>query len=83
MPYEAEEVTLTGMTEDANAYALGLECYYLEVGKNSLQVTVVAEDGTTNIYTVNITRDEIVSSKLKRSYSKRLCIKSNVLTRCL
>jgi len=65
VPYETEEVTLTGMTEDANAYALGLECYYLEVGKNSLQVTVVAEDGTTNIYTVNITRDEIVSSKLK------------------
>lgn len=65
VPYETEEITLSGTPEDKNAFVTGLERYALEVGDNNLSVTVIAEDGSTNVYNVKVTREEIVSSKLK------------------
>lgn len=65
VPYETSEITITGKAEDKNASVLGLDRYALEVGENKYSVTVTAEDGTTNLYTIIITREEIVSSQLK------------------
>lgn len=65
VPYETEEITFSGKAEDDHAYVTGLERYALEVGDNSLSITVIAEDGSTNIYHVVVKREEIVSSKLK------------------
>jgi len=64
VPYETETITVSGRLEDSNATVTGFDTYNLEVGKNEIPVTVVAEDGTTNIYTITVTREEIVSSKL-------------------
>ncbi len=65
VPYETEVIGLNGKTEDEHAFAVGLERYSLDVGENILYITVIAEDGTTNIYTVTVTREEPVSSQLK------------------
>ena len=65
VPYEVEEITVSGTLEDKVATAIGFDKYNLEVGTNKIQVTVTAEDGSTNIYSITVTREEEVSSQLK------------------
>ncbi len=65
VPYETTEITLEGKAEDSHASITGLEKYALEVGSNRFPIVVIAEDGSVNIYTVIVTREEIVSSQLK------------------
>ena len=62
---EIEDIVISGTLEDKNATVTGLDKYNLQVGENKIQVTVTAEDGSINIYTIVVTREEIVSSKLK------------------
>lgn len=65
VPYEVDKITLSGTTENPNATVVGLNQYSLEVGQNKLSVVVTGEDGETNTYIVTVTREKIVSSKLK------------------
>ncbi len=65
VPYEVEEITLSGLAENSNATVVGFDKYSLAVGENNLSVIVTGEDGVTNTYTVTVIREKIVSSKLK------------------
>lgn len=65
VPYEIEEIQVDGTLEDSNAYVTGFDYYKLEVGDNQVSINVTAQDGSINIYTVHIIREEIVSSLLK------------------
>ena len=68
-PWQIEySATVKGDVEQVNVYAIaqdskakitfGTGTQKLNVGTNSLKVTVVAEDGTTKTYTINITREQ-------------------------
>lgn len=58
IPKDVEEVELYATAQDSKATISGTGKKKLEVGKNTLSVTVKAEDGTTKTYTVNVIRDE-------------------------
>ena len=62
--YDIEEITIFATPEDAAATITGLQKYKLSVGDNKISITVTAEDGSTNIYNVNVIRKSIVSSKI-------------------
>lgn len=65
VPYEVDTITLSGVAEDPNAIVTGFDQYSLEVGQNEFVIVVTSEDGETNTYTVTVTREKIISSKLK------------------
>ena len=57
VPETTKEVEIYAKVQDKNATVTGTNDINLELGKNISEVTVVAEDGTTKIYTINIIRD--------------------------
>jgi LPXTG-motif cell wall-anchored protein len=59
VPNTASSITLTATKADANATVSGDGVKSLSVGANKFEITVTAEDGTTQkIYTVTVTRAE-------------------------
>ena len=59
VPYEVEEITIGGRTQDSKAkFTSGIGKQKLQVGNNSVKVEVTAEDGNKKIYTINVTREE-------------------------
>ena len=65
VPYETEEILVDGLLEDDTSIVSGLDKYKLDVGDNKINIVVTSEKGTINTYTVTVTREDIVSSKLK------------------
>lgn len=66
VPYEVEDIVISGTPEDVNATVLGFDRYKLEVGDNQIQIVVTAENGISNVYTLTVTRENIVSSLLEK-----------------
>ena len=69
MPKDVDKLEISGITQDENAKVEITGNDNLKVGNNIVKVTVTAEDGTTRIYTITVTKtnkeaDE-ASSKLK------------------
>lgn len=59
VPYEAANITLYAKTSDAKAkVALSTNPTNLNVGANTIKITVTAQDGSQKIYTVVVTRRE-------------------------
>ena len=69
VPKDVDKLEISGITQDENAKVDIVGNDNLKVGNNIVKVTVTAEDGTTRIYTITVTKtnkeaDE-ASSKLK------------------
>ena len=62
VPNNQTEVTINATLADGKASIAGTGRRTLDVGANPLKVTVKAEDGTTKIYTINVTRSEDTST---------------------
>ncbi|MDD3340739.1 MAG: cadherin-like beta sandwich domain-containing protein [Bacilli bacterium] len=75
VPYEIDKLSIMGEALDDTATITGLGTQDLKVGKNIFPITVTSEKGTSTIYEIEVTRKEIVSSKLKT-----LSIKNYTLT---
>lgn len=58
VPSDTEKVTVYATAQDKKATIKGNGTQKLNQGKNSLNVVVTAEDGTTKTYTINVTREE-------------------------
>ncbi len=58
VPNDVEKVNVYATAADRNAKISGTGDRNLNIGANALNVTVTAEDGTTNTYTINVTREE-------------------------
>ena len=65
VPYEVDEILIDGIKEDETSTVTGLKKYSLEEGENTILVTVTSEAGNINTYKIIVTREGIVSSKLK------------------
>lgn len=62
---DVESVNISAAPEDANARIIsGIGKHNLEVGTNTIQVRVQAEDGTTKDYTISISRNKKTIAKL-------------------
>ena len=57
VPYDTEEVNLSGVLGDSYATVKGLTTYKLDGDKTVAYVTVTAEDGTERVYTITIVRE--------------------------
>ncbi len=57
VPYSVSSVSVTAKTSDAGA-SYSVSGKNLSVGKNTVKVTVTASDGTKNVYTITITREQ-------------------------
>ena len=58
VPNDVEKVTVYAIAQDKKASIKGNGTQKLNVGKNTLNVVVTAEDGTQKTYTINVTREE-------------------------
>lgn len=58
VPEDVETVEVYATAQDSKATVSGTGKKKLETGKNTVTVTVTAEDGTEKTYTINITRGE-------------------------
>ena len=58
VPSDVEAVNVYAQAQDSKAKVTGTGNKNLTMGKNTLDVTVTAEDGTEKTYTLNITRGE-------------------------
>lgn len=58
VPNDVEKVTVYATAQDKKASIKGNGTQKLNVGKNTLNVVVTAEDGTQKTYTINVTREE-------------------------
>lgn len=63
VPNNIEKVTVYATAQDKKAKIKGNTAQKLNVGKNSLNVVVTAEDGTQKTYTINVTREETANSE--------------------
>ncbi len=61
---EDDNIEFTGTLEDSNATVLGLKNYDLNIGENTINITVTSESGLTNIYTITVNRSEVKSAYL-------------------
>ena len=65
VPYETEEITLSGVAQDAKARSVSDASAALEEGDNELTVTCTAEDNTTvRTYTVHVYRMPLYEGEL-------------------
>lgn len=58
VPNDVEKIEVYSKTQDDKAKVSVKGNRNLEVGKNEFEITVKAEDGTTKVYTINVTRQE-------------------------
>ena len=58
VPSDTESVEVYATAQDSSARISGTGTKKLEIGKNTLEVVVTAEDGTKQTYTINVTRQE-------------------------
>ena len=65
MPYETNEIVVSGEVEDPKSTVTGLNSYPLTVGDNEISIKVIAEDGSSSTYNILITRKEQESEKQK------------------
>lgn len=65
LPYENDKININATALDSNAFVKGDEIHNLNVGNNVINISVTAENGNINTYTININRENIISSKLK------------------
>ena len=72
---EIDSVYIDAIVDDSNATLTGTGQKDLKVGDNNYDVIVVGEDGTSKVYTVTITRQSVISSKIDKLY-----VKEGVLT---
>ena len=56
---EVTSVTLDGWREDTTSSMSGLGKYELAEGVNKLEIKVTAQNGSTKVYTINVTRKEL------------------------
>jgi len=59
---DVEEITLTAEPNDPYATLSGTGTHKLHIGENPFHITVTAEDGTTNTYTITVTRQNTVGN---------------------
>lgn len=65
VPYDTEMIVVSALTEDANATVGVNGSTNLAVGRNTVIVTVTAEDGTERRYYLYVTREEKVAEPTK------------------
>ena len=65
VPYDTEEVNLSGVLGDSYATVKGLTTYLLSSDKTIAYVTVTAEDGTERVYTITIVREAKPAEEVK------------------
>ncbi len=58
VPYDISEITIKATPKDEKTAITGDGIIQLEPGKNSITITATAEDGTTKLYNLEITREE-------------------------
>lgn len=63
VPESVEEISIYATAQDSKATVSGTGNKKLETGKNTVTVTVTAEDGTKKTYTINITRGKTEESE--------------------
>ena len=66
VPYDVKEIVIDAVAEDETAVVTGTKKYSLDEGENTILITVTSEAGNTNTYKIIVTREGIVSSKLKK-----------------
>lgn len=57
VPYEASAIVIRANPEDERSVINGAGEIKLKTGRNSIAITVTAEDGTTQTYTIEVTRE--------------------------
>lgn len=65
IPYESERIIVSALTEDANATVSVNGSTGLKLGRNTVLVTVTAEDGTEKRYYLYVTREEKAAEPTK------------------
>ena len=64
VPYETDKVNITADKVSSLSSVEGLGNINLNVGNNTVNIVVTSENGEVNTYTLNITRNEIISALL-------------------
>lgn len=67
VPNDVAQVTVYAKLQDSKAKLTGTGVQKLNVGKNTLNVVVTAEDGTKKTYTINVTREEAKSNTVENN----------------
>lgn len=66
VPNNVEKVNVYAKTQDAKAkITSGIGNHNLNVGENAIQIIVTAENGATQTYTINVTREETAQEENK------------------
>lgn len=65
VPYDIEEITLSGALEDENATVTGLSSYTLSDNETIATIVVTSSDGSTKTYTVTIIKEEKVEEPVE------------------
>jgi len=65
VPYEVDEIGVSGDTEVNSSTVKGFGTHPLEVGRNVISVVVTSESGVDRTYTLTVNRAELISAKLK------------------
>ena len=56
---EVDKIAVSGSKEDSKSYVDGLKEYNLEEGNNRIEVRVTAQNGSSKVYVINVTRKEL------------------------
>ena len=78
VPYEVTSVNVYGKVNDNKASVYGTGNKNLKVGRNTVNVVVTAEDGTTNTYTIYVNR--LNQESVTEKYIKSLTVNNATLT---
>lgn len=70
VPNSITSVTITPVANDPTAAVQVSGVSELAVGENTRQITIIAPDGTTNVYTIRITRAAAEESSIENSSSE-------------
>ena len=65
--YNVKEVKIDALAKDSKASISGIGTYKLEVGTNTVDIIVTAEDGSKKMYTIKITRKDKNGDTVKLS----------------
>lgn len=72
VPNDVEKVNVYAKVQDAKAQIVsGTGEQNLNIGNNSLQVVVTAENGATQTYTINVTREETTNEEVEKPEEKK------------